>query len=147
MFKLLNNLYLYPLHFSAIFGHFRQNKKSIFLEEKARPNLRRNLTSVINDFISIDLLSIFTAWKMSKYGVISGPYFPRTRNNSVFRHFSCTVLKFFLQLLLQSRDPVFQSIDDNRNKEFLNHPHLQKTELNELECLWWFRIVRSKSLI
>ena len=52
----------------------------------------------------------FTAWKVSKYGVISGPYFPvfelnmeiysvnlriqveykkiRTRNNSVFGHFS-----------------------------------------------------------
>ena len=55
-----------------------------------------------------------TAWKMSKYGVISGPYFPvfrlnteicfvnlriqseyrkiRTRNNSVFGHFSRCVL-------------------------------------------------------
>ena len=54
-----------------------------------------------------------TAWKVSKYGVISGSYFPvfelnteiyeinlhiwseyrkvRTRNNSVFRHFSRTV--------------------------------------------------------
>ena len=54
-----------------------------------------------------------TAWKVSKYAVISGPYFPvfgfnteiyevnlriqseyrkiRTRNNSVFGHFSCSV--------------------------------------------------------
>ena len=34
-----------------------------------------------------------TAWKVSKYGVISDPYFPhsdwiRARNNSVFGHFS-----------------------------------------------------------
>ena len=58
-------------------------------------------------------LSGFTARKVSKYGVISGPYFPifglnteicgvflriqpyyrkiRTRNNSVFGHFSCSV--------------------------------------------------------
>ena len=55
-------------------------------------------------------LATFTAWKVSKYGVISGPYFPvfglntersggslriqseyrkiRIRNNSVFGHFS-----------------------------------------------------------
>ena len=55
-------------------------------------------------------LATFTAWKVSKYGVISGPYFPvfglnteryggslriqseyrkiRIRNNSIFGHFS-----------------------------------------------------------
>ena len=37
-----------------------------------------------------------TAWKVSKYGVFSGPYFPEcgkicTRKNSVFGHFSCSV--------------------------------------------------------
>ena len=49
-------------------------------------------------------VAYFTSWKVFKYGVISGPYFPlfglnlriqseyrkiRTRNNSVFGHFSC----------------------------------------------------------
>ena len=50
---------------------------------------------------SDNILSLkYTAWKVSKYGVISGPCFPalgiiysecgkiRTRNNSVFGHFS-----------------------------------------------------------
>ena len=59
-------------------------------------------------------LSFLTALKLSKYGVFSGPYFPvfglnteiygvnlriqseyrkmRTRKNSVFGHFSCSVL-------------------------------------------------------
>ena len=56
-----------------------------------------------------DLQDTNTAWKVSKYGVISGPYFPvfvliysvnlriqsecrkiRTRDNSVFVHFSCS---------------------------------------------------------
>ena len=60
------------------------------------------------------LIIINTEWKVSKYGVLSGPYFPvfglnteiyfvniriqsenreiRTRKNSVFGHFSCSVI-------------------------------------------------------
>ena len=56
------------------------------------------------------LQSSNTAWKVSKYGVISGPYFLysdwiRTRNNSVFRHFSRSVnnrhLLFILRILFE----------------------------------------------
>ena len=39
----------------------------------------------------------FTAWKVSKYGVISGPYFPvfgLNRNNCVFGNFSRSVLLY-----------------------------------------------------
>ena len=34
---------------------------------------------------------VVNVWKMSKYGVFSGPYFPR--ENSVFGHFSHSVLQ------------------------------------------------------
>ena len=66
-------------------------------------------------------LDTFTAWKVSKYGVISGPYFPvfglnadiyfvnlciqseyrkiRTRNNSVFGHFSHSISILFWKKL------------------------------------------------
>ena len=40
----------------------------------------------------VDLYKRFTAWKVSKYGVISGPYFPafglNTERYEVFGHFS-----------------------------------------------------------
>ena len=69
---------------------------------------RRTLCSKSANYLNIET----TAWKVSKYGVKSGPYFPafglnterysvslciqseykkiRTRNNSVFGHFSCS---------------------------------------------------------
>ena len=70
----------------------------------------RKLPPVLNSLFRIT----FTAWKVSKYGVFFGPYFPefglnmelysvnlriqseyrkiRTRKNSVFRHFSRSVI-------------------------------------------------------
>ena len=72
-----------------------------------------------------------TAWKVSKYGVISGPYFPvvglnmeiyfvnlriqseyrkiRTRNNSVFEHFSRSVSVPTCLLPLNSLSKLFQA--------------------------------------
>ena len=69
----------------------------------------KNLSHVSHDFCEI-FQNIYTAWKVSKYGVSSGPYFPvfglnteiysvnlriqsdylkiRTRKNSIFGHFS-----------------------------------------------------------
>ena len=68
----------------------------------------------------------YTAWKLSKYGVISGPYFPvfrhiteiysvnlriqseyrkiRTRNNSVFGHFSRSVMSLSVLFSFKVRD-------------------------------------------
>ena len=54
--------------------------------------VRRQLSLALIVWCSLELL---TAWKVSRYGVIFGPYFPvfgyrkiRTRNNFVFGHFS-----------------------------------------------------------
>ena len=66
--------------------------------------------TLINFMVTLFIRCKFTAWKVPKYGVISGPYFPafglnteryevslriqsecgkiRTRNNTVFGHFS-----------------------------------------------------------
>ena len=60
-----------------------------------------------------------TAWKVSKYGVISGPYFPqseyrkiRTRNNSVFGHFSRsdTAIYVFNFLTQHAREEILREI-------------------------------------
>ena len=83
--------------------HFQQNHSSKFCYDGVYNKKRFNLKKHV-------LLLISTAWKLSKYGVISSPYFPafglntercevsfrnqcewgkiRTRNNSVFGHFS-----------------------------------------------------------
>ena len=66
-----------------------------------------------NQFIIIIFLITFITWKVSKYGVFSGPYFPafgysvslriqsdcgkiRTRKNSVFGRFSRTVFEIWI---------------------------------------------------
>ena len=77
-----------------------------------------SLTNILINKLIVDIfLQIFTAWKVSKYGVFSGPYFPvlelnteiyavnlriqpeygkiRTRKNSVFGHFSRSVWIMF----------------------------------------------------
>ena len=86
--------------------HFQQNHSSKFCYDGVYNKKRFNLKKHV-------LLLISTAWKLSKYGVISSPYFPafglntercevsfrnqcewgkiRTRNNSVFGHFSRSV--------------------------------------------------------
>ena len=75
-----------------------------------------------------------TAWKVSKYGVISGPYFPvfglnteiyevnlriqseyrnkRTRNNSVFGHFSRRVNVRILKVQVSKSFSVYSSFSD-----------------------------------
>ena len=62
---------------------------------KVQPNSSTDLNlSGMNNSDSSEWNSLMqyksTAWKVSKYGVISGPYFYciRTRNNCVFGHFS-----------------------------------------------------------
>ena len=42
-------------------------------------NRKTHIPLLINQFVSLIVLKIdelFTAWRVSKYGVISGPYFP-----------------------------------------------------------------------
>ena len=78
------------------------------------------------------IFEIATTWKVSKYGVFSGPYFHafelnterhsvspriqskcekiRTRNNSVFGHFSCSVQQHLLGHKLS--DPEHQALAD-----------------------------------
>ena len=68
-----------------------------------------------------------TAWKVSKYGFISGPYYPdpalriqseyrkiRTKNNSVFGHFSRSAL--FTTRFSTSFSTIFSTIFENIKK-------------------------------
>ena len=89
------------------------NRMNIYTEQKiltVEDVVKRNVVKV---FFHFHYPIYYTAWKVSKYGVFSGPYFPafglnteryevslciqfecekiRTRKNSVFRHFSCSV--------------------------------------------------------
>ena len=81
---------------------------------------QHDLTDLYNHIIIVKHCNriCYTVWKVSKYGVISGPRFPvfglnmeiysinlciqskyrkiRTRNNSVFGHFSCSVTYIFI---------------------------------------------------
>ena len=99
--------YYSGLHFSRIFPHSEW--------------IRRDAESFYGFFLRSEIkINTYTGWKVSKYGVISGPYFPVfgvnteicsvnlriqseyrkiwTRNNSVFGHFSRSV-RFRFQVL------------------------------------------------
>ena len=71
----------------------------------------------------LSIQNSITTKKVSKYGVFSGPYFPvfgrnteiqseyrkiRTRKNSIFGHFSCSVSHW------ESKDYLYSHILDNQ---------------------------------
>ena len=86
--------------------------------------ITRMQTSQLITYESFGVHVNHTARKVSKYGVISGPYFPafglntersecgeiRTRNNSVFGHFSCSAMLslHFLNSIIKSRKLIMQ---------------------------------------
>ena len=110
-------------HFSRseIFSNFRGvcSQPSVWVIEAVTVGCSKNIFEFSPIFMSsnsvfcINITSTLTAWKVPKYGVISGPYFPlfglnterygeslciqsnyrkiRTRNNSVFGRFSRSV--------------------------------------------------------
>ena len=78
-----------------------------------------------------------TLWKLSKYGVISGPYFPlfrkiRTRNNPVFGHFSLSECSSNFICYLGSshnfKKQTYSTIDSLKTPyDYLSIMHYSKT--------------------
>ena len=100
------------LFFSEWLQHFYRPKKvftsEVIFSKFTRSGTLSRLNSTKNHFLGDfgKFHNSYTAWKMSKYGDFSGPYFPafglnterygrygkiRTRKNSAFGHFSHSV--------------------------------------------------------
>ena len=97
-------------------------------------------------------VAYFTSWKVFKYGVISGPYFPlfglnlriqseyrkiRTRNNSVFGHFSRiassneTLEIHFLEIICASWNMHFKRHALYENHRVRDHSFSTFTRISE----------------
>ena len=107
---LLYHRYLRPSIFGNCIFNFSKKLSCLILTLFYTPLLVSHWTCIIKK--QLDQIYV-TAWKVSKYRVICGPYFPafglnternfaslriqsecgkiQTRNNSVFEHFSCSV--------------------------------------------------------
>ena len=107
-----------------------QIKKKIVIQNLLYCFFKR--TFINNHRVTIRVRDPFTAWNVSKYRVISGPYFPVfglnteiyevslyiqsgyrkiwTSNNSVFGHFSSS-----------DYAPNYENLHENKNRQFRQH--------------------------
>ena len=105
---------------------------------------------------------MYTAWKVSKYEVISGPYFPvfglnteiyelnlhiqseyrkiRTRNNSVFGHFSRSVANQFVNVISTSIWCIYYIL-------YTNSDNIDNTVWMFVSGWKWYRGMKMVSLL